>query len=86
MDETNVLSAPKAVAKGQVSSWMSSKNHYLSAVLEQHVTNKQMLLICHCLVAFCSMIVCFGSNFVLTSCTFIWFLCTLLIAQRGGLK
>lgn len=85
MRNSNVLSAPKADAKVQ-NSWMSSKNDYLSAVLEQTVTNRQMLLLGHCFTAFLSLFVGFASNLLLAGLSVAWFGVSVLLAKKGGLK
>lgn len=85
MTNSNVLSAPKADATIQTS-WMSSKNDYLSAILEQTVTNKQMLLLGHCFTAFFSLFVGFASNLLFAGLAVAWFGVSVMLAKKGGLK
>lgn len=85
MAKSRTLSAPKAGARSSFQIWAAQTNHLFSALLEQKVTNKQMLLLWHCLFAF-FMFIFMSGHLVTASIGFIWFALSLVSAKKGGLK
>lgn len=85
MSKSTSLSTPKAGARSSFQIWAAQTNHLFSALLEQKVTNKQMLLILHCLFAF-FMFIFFSGHLITASIGFIWFALSLFTAKKGGLK
>ncbi len=85
MAKSRTLSAPKAGARSSFQIWAAQTNHFLSALLEQKINNKQMLLILHCLFAF-FMFISLSGHLITASIGFIWFALSLFSAKKGGLK
>ena len=85
MAKSRTLSAPKAGARSSFQIWAAQTNHFLSALLEQKINNKQMLLILHCLFAF-FMFIFLSGHLITASIGFIWFALSLFSAKKGGLK
>lgn len=85
MKQSTSLSAPKAGARSSFQIWAAQTNHFFSALLEQKVTNKQMLLLLHCLFAF-FMFIFLSGHLITASFGFIWFALSLFTAKKGGLK
>ena len=85
MDKSKALSAPKAGARSSFQIWAAQTNHFFSALLEQKITNKQMLLLLHCLFAFFMFIV-FSGHLITASIGLVWFCLSLISAKKGGLR
>ena len=85
MDKSRTLSAPKAGARSSFQIWAAAHNQLFSSVLEQPVTNRQMLLLVHCLTAFSALIL-LCSSLIGAMVTFLWFVGSLYLAKKGGLK
>ena len=85
MDKSKALSAPKADARSSYQNWAAQTNHLFSSLLEQKITNKQMLLILHCLFAF-FMFIFLSGHLITASIGFIWFALSLISAKKGGLR
>lgn len=85
MDKSRTLSASKAGACSSYQRWAAQQNRFISKLIEQPVTNRQMLLIFHCIFSFCMFI--FLSGHLITAIiTMVWFLLSLYSAKKGGLK
>ena len=85
MNQSKSLSAPKAGARSSFQNWAAAHNQLFSSVLEQPVTNRQMLLLVHCLTAFSALIL-LCSSLIGAMVTFLWFVGSLYLAKKGGLK
>lgn len=85
MNQSKSMSAPKADARSSYQNWAAQTNHFFSALLEQKITNKQMLLLLHCLFAF-FMFLFLSGHLITASIGFIWFALSLFTAKKGGLK
>lgn len=85
MDKSKALSAPKADARSSYQNWAAQENQFISKLIEQPVTNRQTLLIIHCLMSFFSFIL-MSSHLVTAIVTFVWFCLSLYSAKKGGLK
>ena len=85
MDKSTSLSAPKADIRSSFQSWAAAHNQFFSSVLEQPVTNRQMLLLVHCLTAFSAFIL-LCSSLIGAIITFFWFVGSLYLAKKGGLR
>lgn len=85
MSKSTSLSAPKAGARSSFQIWAAQTNHFFSALLEQKITNKQMLLVVHCMFAF-FMFLFLSGHLITASIGFIWFALSLFTAKKGGLK
>lgn len=85
MQKSKAMSAPKADARSSYQNWAAKKNFLFSVALEQEVTNKQMLLVVHCMFSF-FMFIFLSGNLITASIGFIWFALSLLSAKKGGLK
>lgn len=85
MDKSKALSAPKADARSSYQNWTAQKNQFMSKLIEQPVTNRQTLLILHCLVSFTAFF--FLSGHIITAIIgLVWFMASLYSAKKGGLK
>ncbi len=85
MTKSRTLSAPKADARSSFQYWAAQQNLLISKLLEQPVTNRQMLLLVHCLTAFSALIL-FCGSLIGAMVTFFWFILSLYLAKKGGLK
>lgn len=85
MSKSSSLSAPKADIRSSFQIWAAAHNQLFSSVLEQPVTNRQMLLLVHCLTAFSALIV-FCGSLIGAMVTFFWFILSLYTAKKGGIK
>lgn len=85
MKQLTSLSAPKADARSSFQFWAAQKNPFITNLLEQPVTNRQVLLIIHCLVSFFCFLLLSG-HLITAVITFIWFCLSLYSARKGGLK
>ena len=85
MTKSRTMSAPKAGARSSFQFWAASKNDFFSSLLEKTVTNRQVLHITHCMVAFFSFILLSG-HLATAAITMIWFFLSLYSARKGGLK
>lgn len=85
MQKSRTLSAPKAGARSSFQSWAAQQNPFITNLLEQPITNRQVLLIIHCLVSFfCFLLL--SDNLITAVITFVWFCLSLNSAKKGGLK
>lgn len=85
MTKSRTLSAPKADARSSFQFWAAQKNLFISKLLEQPVTNRQTLLIIHCLVSF-SLFILLSGHLITAMVGLIWFMASLYSAKKGGLK
>ena len=85
MSKSRTLSAPKADIRSSFQIWAAQKNPFITNLLEQPVTNRQVLLIIHCLVSFFCFLLLSG-HLITAVITFIWFCLSLYSARKGGLK
>ena len=85
MDKSTSLSAPKADIRSSFQIWAAAHNQLFSSVLDQPVTNRQMLLLVHCLTAFSALIL-FCGSLIGAIITFFWFVGSLYLAKKGGLR
>lgn len=85
MKQSKTLSAPKADIRSSFQSWAAAHNQLFSSILDQPVTNRQMLLLVHCLTAFSALIL-FCGSLIGAMVTFFWFVGSLYLAKKGGLK
>ena len=85
MKQLTSLSAPKADARSSFQFWAAQKNPFITNLLEQPVTNRQVQLIIHCLVSFFCFLLLSG-HLITAVITFIWFCLSLYSARKGGLK
>ena len=70
----------------RAASWLDARNHLISSVMEETVTNRQMLLILHCGIAFLAMVGMAEVNLFGAIACFAWFGASLLQAKKGGLR
>ena len=85
MSKSTSLSTPKAGARSSFQNWAAQQNPFISKLIEQPVTNRQTLLIIHCLMSFFCFIL-LSSHLVTAIVTFVWFCLSLYSAKKGGLK
>lgn len=80
--DINVVSKPSAI-----STWLKSKNQLFSWVLEESsVTNRQVLLMAHASLAFSAMVGAYHVYAILTLVCLAWFIVSLYLCVKGGLK
>ena len=70
----------------RVADWLDARHSLLSAVMEETVTNRQMLLIGHCFVAFFFAIGMADVNLFGCLTGLLWFGISLIQAKKGGLR
>lgn len=85
MQKSKALSAPKAGARSSFQLWTAQQNQFMSKLIEQPVTNRQVLLIIHCLVSF-SVFVFLSGHLLTALVSLLWVLLSLYTARKGGLK
>lgn len=64
--------------------WLKSENLLFSSCLEQSVSNRQVLLIAHAMLAFTALICC-GASIPALVCL-AWFVWSLSLCKKGGLR
>lgn len=85
MSKSSSLSAPKADTISTVQNWLSLENSFISSILESKITNRQALLLFNCLTAFSALIL-FCGSLIGAMVTFFWFILSLYLAKKGGLR
>lgn len=85
MQKSRTLSAPRADIRSSFQVWAAAHNQLFSSILDQPVTNRQMLLLVHCLTAFSALIL-LCSSLIGAIITFFWFVGSLYLAKKGGLR
>lgn len=83
----NQVSSPVSQEKsGSMSQWLSRENRFMSDLMEETITNAQMLMIIQALVSF-SVLTCsiFLRPLAALLCL-VWFIHSLLLCKKGGLK
>ena len=82
--QTTLQLQPAALSAFQV--WLNSDNSLFSSVLESAVSNRQVLLIGHACLAF-SVLMCSATiSLVGTLFALLWFVVSLDLCMKGGLK
>ena len=76
----------KTAETSAIATWLKSENDFFSSILEEGVTNRQVCLMAHASLAF-SVLVCaaFVSAVPALLCL-AWFVVSLHLAWKGGLK
>ena len=64
--------------------WLNSDNSLFSAIVESAVSNRQVLLISHAVLAF-SALICCGSSIPALVCL-AWFAWSLSLCKKGGFR
>lgn len=64
--------------------WLNSENSLFSAIVESAVSNRQVLLISHAVLAF-SALICCGSSIPALVCL-AWFAWSLSLCKKGGFR
>lgn len=85
MNQSKTLSAQKADTISTVQNWLSLENSFISSLLESKITNRQTLLLFNCLTAFSALIL-LCSSLIGAIITFFWFVLSLYLAKKGGLR
>lgn len=83
----NQIVRPVSQAKsGSMSQWFSRENRFMSSLMEESITNAQMLMIIHALVSF-SVLTCsiFLTPLGALVCL-VWFIHSLRLCKKGGLR
>ncbi|MCL1613136.1 hypothetical protein [Phocaeicola plebeius] len=81
----NQVSTPVSQAESG-STWLERENHFMSSLMEESITNAQMLMIIQALLSF-SVLSC--SVFLTPLAAFVclvWFILSLRLCKEGGLK
>lgn len=80
-----VLSAHRAEPSA-LSSWLNRENELFSSVLEEVVTNLQVLLMAHASVSFSALVGAYHIDVILALVCLTWFIVSLYLCVKGGLK
>lgn len=83
----NQVSSPVSQEKsGSMSQWLSRENRFMSDLMEETITNAQMLMIIQALLSF-SVLACsvFLTPLAALVCL-VWFIHSLRLCKEGGLK
>lgn len=81
----NQIARPVSQAKSG-STWLERENHFMSSLMEESITNAQMLMIIQALLSF-SVLACsvFLTPLAALVCL-VWFILSLRLCKEGGLK
>ena len=74
------------VESGSMSQWFLRENHFMSSLMEESITNVQMLMVIHALLSFSILTCSFFLHPVAALFCLIWFIGSLLLCRKGGLK
>ena len=66
--------------------WLNSENSFFSSVLENAVSNRQVLLMGHACLAFSALICAVSFSPKVLILMFVWFFESLFLCVKGGLK
>lgn len=66
--------------------WLNSDNSLFSSVLENAVSNRQVLLIGHACLAFSALVCATSLSSMAALVMLLWFAWSLSLCQKGGLK
>lgn len=81
----NQIARPVSQAKSG-STWLERENHFMSSLMEETITNAQMLMIIQALLSF-SVLSCSVFLTPLASLVcLVWFIHSLRLCKEGGLK
>ncbi|MDD3038908.1 hypothetical protein [Bacteroides sp.] len=87
MKTTTSIALPKqSGAKSALKSWLRSENLILSYFAEQSVSNANALRITHAVIAFVFLIFTPSAGAIAALICLVWFIATILICKKGGLK
>lgn len=76
----------KTAETSAIATWLKSENVFFSSILEEGVTNRQVCLMAHASLAF-SVLVCAAFVSVVPALLCLaWFVVSLHLAWKGGLK
>ena len=73
-------------ATSAITSWLNSENPLFSSVLESAVSNRQVLLIGHAVLAFSALVCASSLSAMAAVVMLLWFAWSLSLCKKGGIK
>lgn len=82
-----MISLPLSVVlKNRLSMWLKTENQLFSSIVEESVSNKQMLFLSHSCLVFILMLVAVSFSVIVTGLCLLWWVATLVSCKKGGIK
>ena len=76
----------KTAETSAIATWLKSENVFFSSILEEGVTNRQVCLMAHASLAFSGLVCAAFVSAVPALLCLAWFVVSLHLAWKGGLK
>ena len=73
-------------ALSAISVWLNSENSMFSTIIEDKVSNLQVMLLGHACLAFSALMCSVTSSLVGTLITLLWFAVSLHLCMKGGIR
>ncbi|MBR2456093.1 MAG: hypothetical protein IKB31_02890 [Bacteroidaceae bacterium] len=78
--------AMQSASSSAITSWLNSENSLFSSVLESAVSNLQVLLIGHAVLAFSALVCASSLSAMAAVVMLLWFAWSLSLCKKGGIK
>ena len=76
----------KSVRSISVKEWLNRKNDFYSELAEEQVSNRFVINMNHCLVAFVATATAASCSLLATLLCLVWFVGSLMICKKGGMR
>lgn len=87
MNKEKMISLPLSVVlKNRLSMWLKTENQLFSSIVEESVSNKQVLFLSHSCLVFILMLVAASFSVFVTGLCLLWWVATLVSCKKGGIK
>ena len=73
-------------AQSAISVWLNSENSMFSDIIEDKVSNLQVMLLCHACLAFSVLMCAVTFSLVGTLVALLWFAASLHLCMKGGIR
>lgn len=78
--------AMQSASSSAITTWLNSDNSLFSSILESAVSNRQVLLIGHACIAFSALVCAAPLSPMATLLCLAWFVWSLSLCKKGGIK
>ena len=78
--------AMQSASSSAITTWLNSDNSLFSSILENAVSNRQVLLIGHACIAFSALVCAASLSPMATLLCLAWFVWSLSLCKKGGIK
>lgn len=83
----NLIALPVNQAKeSRISLWLNRENVLFSSIMEERVSNRQAVLVSQVLASFSILSCSFFIHWLAAVACLCWFICSLLLCKKGGLR